>query len=204
MSKHEWVKKFTAGLFFALGIVLLVFVIFVLGLERGFTKPKFQVHVLFSRVGGLSEGAPIRLSGVNVGVIDQINFLDKEVAGKNVQVALSIFSKYEKQFKRFTSISIKTEGVLGQKYIEINAQDQEREIDYSMPVIGLEPLDVEDLADVATKSAVAFQKTAQDLRLTTTELNSVMRQVNYISIKTQRLMNRIEQKLVDGDLFKLF
>src|ERR1041384_3751097 len=100
MDRAEFIKKFLAGLFFVCGIGLLVIVVFVIGLERGFSEPKFQVTVLFKEVGGLGQGAPIRISGVIVGVVGPISFLDEEIEGRSIKVVLNIYKKYEPQFKK--------------------------------------------------------------------------------------------------------
>ena len=69
MDKKDLVKKSIAGLFFILSIGLIVTVVFVIGVGKGLTEPKFHMTVLFKKVGGLATGAPVRLSGVTVGTV---------------------------------------------------------------------------------------------------------------------------------------
>ena len=76
MSKKDYLQKILAGiLFIVIGILLVGGVIWVIGTEKGFIQPKFNVNVIFKRVDGLAVGAPIRLSGVNVGTVGKIDFL---------------------------------------------------------------------------------------------------------------------------------
>ena len=82
MDKKELTKELLAGLFFLLGIFLLVAFVIILGGNKGLAQSKFQVTVLYCNVGGLMEGAPVRLSGVNVGTVDKVEFLDQEFDGK--------------------------------------------------------------------------------------------------------------------------
>jgi hypothetical protein len=53
------------------------------------------------------------------------------------------------------------------------------------------------MAGVITKTAMTLQKTSEDM-------NEVLGEWKFISYKTRRLMNRIEEKVINGDLFKLF
>ena len=115
MDKKELTKELLAGLFFFLGIFLLVTFVIILGGNKGLAQSKFQVTVLYRNVGGLMEGAPVRLSGVNVGTVDRVEFLNQEFDGRRVEVTLNILSKYRKQLENNLRFSIQTEGILGRK-----------------------------------------------------------------------------------------
>ena len=196
MDKNNF-KRMWAGLFFAAGLILVAASVFVIGIDRGLTQSKFEVIVLFNQVGGLVEGAPIRISGVNVGIVKSVDFLNDPINGRSLKVVMDIFKKYELHFRKCSRVSIKTEGVLGQKLIEIS-EDRSRDVfDPSVPIIGEDPLDVEDMAGVITRTALSLQKTSEGV-------NDVMYEWKYISRKTKRMINRFEEKLVDGDLFKIF
>ena len=197
MEEHSKIKRFFAGLFFMVGLGLIGLFVFIIGLDRGLTQPKFQQIVLFNEVSGLIEGAPIRMSGVNVGVVGNIDFLNQPMEDRSLKVTLYIFKKYEMQFRRCSRIGIKTEGVLGQRFIEISDDHKYKMFDVSKPIIGEDPLDVEDMAAVLTRTATSLQKTSEDA-------NDVLIEWKYISHKARRLFNRVEDKIIDGNLFKLF
>ena len=190
-------RKLAAGLFFIIGLVLIAVSVFFIGLDRGLTEPKFQVIVLFNQVGGIVEGSPIRISGVNVGVVGAVDFLSQPINGRSLKVRLDIFKKYEFQFRKCPKISIRTEGVLGQKLIEISEDHALKPFDPTVPIIGQDPLDVEDMAAVITSTAVSLQATSQGVQ-------DVLHEWKYISIKTKKLLNRVDEKLVEGNLFKVF
>jgi phospholipid/cholesterol/gamma-HCH transport system substrate-binding protein len=197
MERNEFIKKFLAGLFFVLGIAILVGVVFIIGLERGFSEPKFQVSVLFKEVGGLNHGAPIRISGLSVGNVGTIEFLDQEIAGRNLKVTLNIYKKYEPQFRKCSRVAIKTEGVLGEKFVEMSSDPQARPFDLSEPLLGQDLLDVEDMAKVMAETATSLQGT-------TDNANKLMVDLESLSQKGRRLMNRLEEKVMEGSLFKVF
>lgn len=190
-------KKIAAGLFFIASLALIIVSIFIIGIDRGLTEPKFQVIVLFNQVGGLVEGAPIRVSGVDVGVVGAVDFLTEPIEGRSIKVRMDIFKKYEFEFRKCSKVSIRTEGVLGQKLIEISEDHSLKAFDPSAVIIGEDPLDVEDMAAVITSTAVSLQATSQGVQ-------DVLKEWKYISIKTKKLLNRVDEKLLEGNLFKVF
>ena len=191
------IKKLAAGVFFIAGLVLIAVSVFFIGIDRGLTEPKFQVIALFNQVGGLVEGSPIRISGVDVGVVGAVDFLSQPIEGRSLKVRLDIFKKYEFEFRKCAKISIRTEGVLGQKLIEISEDHALKSFDLSAPIIGEDPLDVEDMAAVITSTAVSLQATSQGVQ-------DVLHEWKYISIKTKKILNRVDERLLDGSLFKVF
>src|SRR5208283_5024402 len=157
-------KKLAAGLFFIIGLGLIAVSVFFIGLDRGLTEPKFQVLVLFNEVGGLAEGSPIRISGVDVGVVGSVDFLTQPIEGRSLKVRMDIFKKYQFEFGKCSKISIRTEGVLGQKFIEISENHSLRPFDLTAPIIGEDPLNVEDMAAVITRTAISLQATSDGMQ----------------------------------------
>ena len=214
-EKKDFAKKFFAGAFFLLGILLIFVVIFTIGSNKGFAQKKFQLKVLFKNVGGLMEGSPVRLSGVNIGNVSSIDFLDVEVMNRRVAVTLNIYSKYKKQFNKNIKFSIKTEGILGEKLVEIYVLEGPGTVNLSGPIIGEDPFDVQDLAVVFSNAAESFTKTSRELsEIDMVELSKVMAESSKALLVTSEGINsimsdldeidRIEQQTIDGTLFKVF
>jgi phospholipid/cholesterol/gamma-HCH transport system substrate-binding protein len=197
MLKDDAIKQFWAGMFFLVGIVLVAGVIFFIGFNKGFSQPKISMTVVFDKVGGLTEGAPVRLSGVTVGLVDTISFLPEELMGRGIAVKLNIYKKFEKQVRSSTRISLQTEGVLGSKYIEIGRRSDQPGLNIDLPVPGEPMLDVYDIAEVLRDTANGFSQTTQDI-------STVMAELKYMSRKSKRILDRFEQRLIDGTLIKIF
>ncbi|MBF0331003.1 MAG: MCE family protein [Candidatus Omnitrophica bacterium] len=197
MVKDDVMKQFWAGIFFLAGLALVAGVVFFIGFNKGFSEPKTVMTVLFDKVGGLTEGAPVRLSGVTVGLVDEISFLNEEVRGRGIQVRLSVYKKFEEQVRRSTRVSVQTEGVLGSKYIEIGRYAADPAIDIERPVLGEPMLDVYDIAEVLRDTAKGFSQTSQDV-------SAIMSELKHISRKTKRILDRVEQRVIDGTLIKVF
>ncbi len=224
MEKTELKRKFLAGLFLILGFFIIILMVLALGRGKGLAQSKFQATIFFRDVQGLGEGAPIRLSGVNVGNVSRIDFLEKEVNGRRVQVGVNIFSRYRKQLEKDAlKFSIRTEGVLGEKLIEIDVVPTGEKVKLNQPIMGDDAIDVRELAEVFARAAESFTKTseelnkldvqtlsnslsgtAQSLSKASDRLDDLLKEMLYISHKTKRLLDRVEQRVIDGTLFKVF
>ena len=118
---------------------------------------------------------------------------------------------------------MQTEGILGEKLIIINIMEGGRSLNFDKPVLGEDPIDVQELAEVFAMAAESFTKTSQTLSeidmqelsdvvgetaeswsITAKGINKVLEEMHDISIKSKRLIDRIEQRIIDGDLFKVF
>ena len=83
------------------------------------------------------------------------------------------------------------------RFIEISEDHSLKVFDLTAPIIGEDPLDVEDMAAVITRTAVSLQATSDGIQ-------DVMHEWKYISIKTRKLLNRVDEKMLEGSLFKFF
>ena len=119
--------------------------------------------------------------------------------------------------------AIKTEGILGEKLVEIYVVDSTGKIDFNQPILGEDPLDVQDLAEVFARAAESFTKTSEEmseidmvelseimsessraLLITAKGINRIMDELEEIVQKSKRLLDRVEQRIIEGSLFKVF
>ncbi|MHC1590885.1 MAG: MlaD family protein, partial [Candidatus Helarchaeales archaeon] len=114
-----------------------------------------------------------------------------------VKVDLSLYQKYEDQFRKSSRIAVVTEGVLGEKIVEITVRPGLYHEDLTRLIIGEDPLEAQDLAE-------AFENSAEALLETSDGISDMMIEVQELAISIRRLLNRIEQRVIDGNLFKVF
>jgi phospholipid/cholesterol/gamma-HCH transport system substrate-binding protein len=122
--------EFRVGLLLLVAMVVLVGFVVVLGsfsLRSGFT-----VYVDYDYVGNLQSGAPIKVSGIKVGKVKDLEFkggaLDP-VTKRRVQVRVEawIEDRARESIRGDAELFINTAGVLGEQYLEIvPGQDYER------------------------------------------------------------------------------
>ncbi len=103
-----------AGLFVFIGLLLIGYLAFRIGDAQFFTSKPFVVYAEFSNVGGLKEGGKVRLAGVSVGNVSEIS-LDRESFFARVKLLLEPGILLDDD----TIASIKTNGLIGDKYIDL-------------------------------------------------------------------------------------
>jgi phospholipid/cholesterol/gamma-HCH transport system substrate-binding protein len=110
------------GLFVLVGLsVLAAGIFYVTG--AGTIGPKYRLVTYLPEVSGLANGAPVRLDGVEVGNVENIR-LAPRVPGKtteknrNIEV-MRVGRRYQDDILTDSSASLVTEGLLGNRYVEI-------------------------------------------------------------------------------------
>lgn len=109
--------EFWVGLFVLLGLGALVFLGLRVANVQGFGSEKtYTLYATFDNIGGLKVRAPIKVGGVVVGRVADIQ-LDPQSYTPKVTLAVN------EAFNRIpdtSSLSIKTAGLLGEQYIALN------------------------------------------------------------------------------------
>lgn len=106
------------GIFLLLGLVAFVYLLFNVGNGKGLFSNQFILYAKFSDVKGLHHGSEVSLSGLRVGAVRRIFVMEGE--GKELKVELSIDRDIVKWIRQDSVAMIRTQGVLGDKYVEIS------------------------------------------------------------------------------------
>lgn len=101
---------------------LAVFAASVLSLsaQRGFWVEQVRLVAFFDDVQGLIEGAPVRLAGKDVGVVEAVSFSEFGGEQAPVRVDLSLDPSVIGRVRDDSVATIATIGLLGDKYIEVS------------------------------------------------------------------------------------
>jgi phospholipid/cholesterol/gamma-HCH transport system substrate-binding protein len=147
------------GAFVVLGFAALFFLT-TQTTDRGLTfgsTPHYDVSAKFDNIGDLRVGAPVSMSGVEIGRVVKIDFDTKEY---KAVVDLRINSKYN-QIPSDSDASIYTQGLLGGKFIGLTAGGAETylkdkdQIDFTQSAFVLENLIGQLLANFAKGSSTS-------------------------------------------------
>lgn len=107
-------RDIAVGIFVLLGLVCLSFLTVKLGRMEIISDKGYQLTARFNSVSGLRVGADIELAGVPVGRVAGIR-LDPAQA----QAVITLHFKQALQLPEDTIASIKTSGLIGDKYVNI-------------------------------------------------------------------------------------
>ena len=100
-----------------LGVLLLL-----MSNTTGLFTPRITLRSYFDNAEGLRPGAPVRLSGVDIGNVTRIRIVaDKDKQLTPVEVTMKVSTKYSYGLRRDSVTSLETAGVLGEIYIDIDS-----------------------------------------------------------------------------------
>ena len=141
------------GLFILFAILLFCGGVLMMGDKTKMFIPKGTLSLLMSDVAGLKVGAPVWLAGVDVGLVTEIGF-ENPRANNQVEVVLQISTSALKKIGSDSRITIKTRGLMGEKYVDITPSQS-----YSdQPPTRLYGENVPRLDDVMQKAGTTFAK----------------------------------------------
>ncbi len=100
------------GLFVAVGVLILVAGIFLIGERQGIFTKSTDILARFNSVEGLKKGAAVRLLGIDVGTVSDIRIWNNVAL-----VDLKVFSGSRKFIKRDSKAMLETEGLVGNKFV---------------------------------------------------------------------------------------
>jgi phospholipid/cholesterol/gamma-HCH transport system substrate-binding protein len=107
------------GLFVISGLALIAIAIIVLGGNESYLTKNHPFHSYFTKSDGLIPGAKVVVSGVPAGTVKNIEY---DLKRNQVKVDFSVNDKFIPLIKKGTQVEILTQGVLGDKYLNIIPQ----------------------------------------------------------------------------------
>jgi phospholipid/cholesterol/gamma-HCH transport system substrate-binding protein len=114
------------GIFIFIGTVLLVISIFLLGNKEKLFTSTIEVKAYFNQIEGLKTGAPVRLSGYDIGSVSGVNLVNTESG--NVEVRMRIDNELKHFIRLDSEAAIETEGLVGKKIITITPGSANQEV----------------------------------------------------------------------------
>jgi len=158
------------GIFIFLGSVLLVIGIFMLGNKEALFKDTYTVKAYFNNIEGLRNGAPVRLSGIDVGAVKEIRIIGDTVSV--LEVSMRLLTEIDRFIRKDTYAEIQTEGLVGNKFVSLNLGSSEGEqVENGGKILSKEPVSFADIIE-ETQGIMAYTKEM------TKDLSEIVQKVN--------------------------
>jgi phospholipid/cholesterol/gamma-HCH transport system substrate-binding protein len=142
--------KIKLGIFISLGTVIFIIGIYFIGEKQQLFRSTIHLSGVFRDVAGLQAGNNVRLSGVNVGTVENISI----VSDTSVRVKILIDENARKFIKKDAIASIGSEGLMGNKIIIINpGTGGKKEIENNDIVQTIQPINMDDIL-ISLKSSI--------------------------------------------------
>ncbi len=119
----SWTTKLIVGLFALAGIVALAILSLRLGKIELFSNNGYIIHANFDNISGLKTGDQVEIAGVQVGKVVRLGLKDYRA---HVDLRINNGVKIDTD----AIASIKTSGIIGDKYVSISLGGGEHDIAY--------------------------------------------------------------------------
>jgi phospholipid/cholesterol/gamma-HCH transport system substrate-binding protein len=137
--KRAWNVELATGIFLILGLLALGYLSVKMARLDVTGRGGYTVYAVFSSVEGLKPGAVVEIAGVEVGRVKSITLEDYQA---KVELTIRNGIKIPKD----TIVSIRTKGLLGEKYIKLNPGGSETYIPAGGEILETEaPINLEEL-----------------------------------------------------------
>lgn len=158
---------FRVGIFIFLALVCLSVGVFLIGSKDFLFGSGYRLQTDFRNAGGLNNGADVRVGGIHEGTVKEI-VLPSQSDG-NVTVVMTLRQGTSQIIKKDSVASIETEGLLGDKYIEISfGSTKAQPVHNGDTIAGAVPQDVataaQAVAGEAEQATAAVRDDAQALQ----------------------------------------
>ncbi len=111
-------SQLKVGIFVVIALIFLAGGILIMGKQTQLFVPKGRLSVIMTDVAGLKVGAPVWLAGVEVGSVIKIRF-EHPKQSNEVEIDLEVEREAMKKIGSDSIITIKTKGLMGEKYLDI-------------------------------------------------------------------------------------
>lgn len=199
-ESHDQGRKLRVGMFVVIALIAFLGMIYALGARARLFEARYTIHADFTEVGGLAEGATVRLAGVQIGRVGGVH-LPAQPGGK-VRVDMTIARQFTDRVRRDSVARIETQGLLGDKIIEISVGSGKAPPTAAGDVIAAkDPADIGQAIAEGTKSIQDFAALATSLRETAETLkqsrliedaSATMASARRVTDQLGRIVNEVE------------
>ena len=171
MARRNMTNEMKVGVLVILCIIVLIGFLYKTG-SFDFKKEGCEVKVLFNVVSGVQTNAPVRLAGVEIGQVKDIELSYAEGAAK---VAVTLWLDERAKLKKDSKAYITALGLMGEKYIEVSPGSENAP--YLRPgeaIIGEDPLEFDALARKGENIAEALEETLANIKALAKNSNLVI------------------------------
>ena len=113
-------SQLKVGILTLASLAVLAAAIFLITGQTGFFASTMFIRTYLRDAAGIQSGAPVRLAGVDVGNVTQVNFTGRPELSQSIEIVMEVNRRYEANLRSDSEASLAAEGLLGQRYINIS------------------------------------------------------------------------------------
>lgn len=160
--------KLVLAIFIIAASALFLIAIFVIGSKQNLFTSTMKLQSVFETVSGLLEGSSVRFNGINVGTVNKIEI----ISGTKVRVEMTIVSSVRKFIKRDSKVKVISEGLIGNKIVEINpGSENAQSVNDGDLLESIKPIEAEDILR-------SLKETGENASVITKDVASIVSKVD--------------------------
>lgn len=171
------------GMFVIVGVLLFIVAVYFIGVNRNLFGSTFHLKSHFKNVSGLKVGNNVRFSGINVGTVDEIEFVSDTI----VVVDLLVKKEVQQYIKTDAMASIGSDGLMGDKVLTISPGTASKTI-------------VKENANIASVNAIEMEDIMKSVKTSVDNASIITEQLAQFSYKMNS-KNGALSKLMDDPTF---
>ena len=199
MDGRHYALQLRIGAFVVISLVVFLGIIYLLGAQARYFERKYDLVAEFTEVGGLIEGATVRLAGVQIGRVTNVALAPQ--AGGKVRVTLTIARRFSDRIRQNSEARIVTQGLLGDKLVEITmGMPDSRPLAPGSTLQTREPFEVGRMFAEGTDALSAINRLVLSLQASLDRLNTAgtLEDLDAAVKSTRRVTERLDGLGRDG------
>lgn len=166
---NESRRNIRLGIFVISGTAFLIIALYLIGNKQNLFGSTFSVSARFYNVNGLMKGNNVRYAGIDVGTVESIEILNDT----SVNVVMVLEKKTQPYIKKNAIASVGTDGLMGNKLVNINSSKEPAEaIEEGDVIKTLNPLEMDEMVRTLNATNENIKVISSNLRNITDKINS--------------------------------
>ena len=197
-------NEVSVGIFVILGFVILTLVLFFVSKVTLF-HPGYTVDVMFNYVDILNKGAPVRMAGVKVGEVSQVDIVYDE-AKQNNRVKVKLFIEKGVEIRENYEFTVRGTHVLSEPHVEITPKTgkfpliRKGAVMEGVPLVAVEEL-MDRAHEVLDHLSSLSGSLSDSLKSPDGDLHQSFRNIESSSASLSNILGKVQKG--DGTLGKL-
>jgi len=184
------------GIFVIGALALFAAAVLSLTAQRGPWIPRYTLLAYFQNGQGLIEGAPVRLAGKDVGIVESVAFSEPGAGKPPVKVTLRVDRSVQERIRADSNATIGTMGLLGDKYVELTMGSAEQPVlGDGQEIAGITPADVFSVIEKGTAALDGIATLADNVNHIVDQFNQARggARVAQVAEGVSNVMGQVEQ-----------
>jgi phospholipid/cholesterol/gamma-HCH transport system substrate-binding protein len=181
-------KSFRLGVFIFSMLAIFAAGIFWIGSKRYLFEHTYRLNADFENVAGLNNGAEVRVGGIHQGTVTRIEL--PRHPGEKVRVVMHLKGATRNVLRKDSLAAIRSEGLVGDKYVEISFGSDRAQKVADGDTIGAEPpLQISDLMKKTNAILDSANGAIENMGATAGNLKAISGKINQGSGTVGALIN---------------